>query len=85
MRKVAVTEGDKVEAEMRLGYSVNGYGMGDLVDHCKRVNDSDVERLISQYEESYAVTEPLRTRGEKRPSLREAARIELGLRHFHFC
>ncbi|PYY23888.1 MAG: L-arabinose isomerase [Acidobacteria bacterium] len=82
MRKVAVTEGDKVEAEMRLGYSVNGYGMGDLVDHCKRVNDSDVERLISQYEESYAVTEPLRTRGEKRPSLREAARIELGLRHF---
>src|SRR5213082_311200 len=82
MRKVAVTEGDKVEAEMRLGYSVNGYGMGDLADHMKQVSDSDVDKLISHYEESYAVAEPLRARGEKRTSLREAARIELGLRHF---
>ncbi|HVH89342.1 MAG TPA: L-arabinose isomerase [Terriglobales bacterium] len=82
MRKVAVTEGDKVEAEMRLGYSVNGYGMGDLVDHYKQVSDADVDKLISQYEESYEVTEPLRARGEKRGSLRDAARIELGLRHF---
>jgi L-arabinose isomerase len=82
MRKVAVTEGDKVEAEMRLGYSVNGYGMGDLVDHMKHVSDSDVDKLISHYEESYAVVEPLRARGKKRTLLREAARIELGLRHF---
>src|SRR3954452_16881975 len=57
MRKVAVTEGDKVEAEMRLGYSVNGYGMGDLADHMKQVSDSDVDKLISHYEESYAVAE----------------------------
>src|SRR5690349_3261485 len=71
MRKVAVTEGDKVEAEMRLGYSVNGYGVGDLVDHFKHVSDSDVDKLISHYEESYAIAEPLRTRGEKRASLRE--------------
>jgi len=82
MRKVAVTEGDKVEAEMRLGYSVNGYGMGDLVDHFKHVSDSDTDKLISHYEESYAIAEPLRMRGEKRASLREAARIELGLRRF---
>jgi L-arabinose isomerase len=82
MRKVAVTEGDKVEAELRLGYSVNGHGMGDLVDHMKHVSDSDVDKLIAHYEESYTVVEPLRARGEKRTSLREAARIELGLRHF---
>jgi len=82
MRKVAVTEGDKVEAEMRLGYSVNGFGVGELVDQLKQVSDSDVEKLISHYEESYAIAEPLRSRGEKRASLREAARIELGLRHF---
>jgi len=82
MRKVAVTEGDKVEAEMRLGYSVNGYGVGDLVDRIKQVSDSDVDKLISHYEESYTVAEPLRARGEKRASLREAARIEFGLRHF---
>jgi L-arabinose isomerase len=82
MRKVAVTEGDKVEAEMRLGYSVNGYGVGDLVGHLNDVSDSDVDKLISRYEESYAIAEPLRTRGEKRASLRDAARIELGLRYF---
>ena len=82
MRKVAVTEGDKVEAEMRFGYSVNGYGVGDLVDRFEEVTDSDVDKLISHYEEAYAVSEPLRGRGEKRASLREAARIELGLRAF---
>ena len=82
MRKVAVTEGDKVEAEIRLGYSVNGYGIGDLRDKLKQVSDSEVDKLISQYEESYVVAESLRTRGEKRSSLREAARIELGMRHF---
>ncbi|HKR28841.1 MAG TPA: L-arabinose isomerase [Terriglobales bacterium] len=82
MRKVAVTEGDKVEAEMCFGYSVNGYGVGDLVDRFGQVSDSDVDKLISTYEQSYAVAEPLRTRGDKRASLREAARIELGLRNF---
>ncbi|HWC18635.1 MAG TPA: L-arabinose isomerase [Terriglobales bacterium] len=82
MRKVAVTEGDKVEAEMQLGYSVNGYGVGDLVDRFKQISDSEVDKLISQYEEAYAVAEPLRARGNRRPSLREAARIELGLRTF---
>lgn len=82
MRKVAVTEGDKVEAEMRLGYSVNGYGVGDLVDHIKQVSETDVDKLISHYEKSYTIAEPLRKSGKKRASLREAARIELGLRHF---
>jgi len=82
MRKVAVTEGDKVEAEMRLGYSVNGYGVGELADHFKQVSDSDVDKLIFQYQESYAVAEPLQADGEKRSSLRDAARIELGLRSF---
>lgn len=82
MRKVAVTEGDKVEAEMRLGYSINGYGVGDLVDHVKHVSDSDVNNLISHYEKSYTVAESLREGGEKRASLRDAARIELGLRDF---
>jgi L-arabinose isomerase len=82
MRKVAVTEGDKVEAEMRFGYSVNGYGVGDLVDGFGQVSDSDIDKLISTYEHSYTVAEPLRTGGQKRASLREAARIELSLRNF---
>ena len=82
MRKVAVTEGDKVEAELRLGYSVNGYGVGDLGYCLRQVSDSNVDKLTSEYDATYTVTEPLSAKGQKRQALREAARIELGLRHF---
>jgi L-arabinose isomerase len=82
MRKVAVTEGDKVEAELRLGYSVNGYGVGDLAKYLGQSSDSDVDKLASQYDNSYEVAEALRPKGKKRDALRDAARIELGLRHF---
>ena len=46
MRDVAVTEGDKVEAQLRLGYSVNGYGVGDLVQRIKQASDADVDALV---------------------------------------
>jgi L-arabinose isomerase len=80
MRQVAVTEGDKVEAELRLGISVNGYGVGDLVDAVAGVEDSEVERLVGEYEHAYDVAPPLAEGGEQRESLRAAARIEAGLR-----
>ncbi|MFL6414679.1 MAG: L-arabinose isomerase [Bryobacteraceae bacterium] len=82
MRQVAVTEGDKVEAQIRLGYSVNGYGIGDLADRVNEVSDADVDKLVAEYEASYVLAEPLRAAGAQRQSLRDAARIELGLRHF---
>ena len=82
MRQVAVTEGDKVEAQLRLGYSVNGYALGDVVAHVDAASDAEVDRLIAQYEEQYVVAEPLRSGGSKRSALRDAARIELGLRAF---
>jgi L-arabinose isomerase len=83
MREVAVTEGDKVEAQIRLGYSVNGYGIGDLVDFVKTaVGDAEIDRLVAEYDDRYIVAEPLRPGGSNRPALREAARIELGLRAF---
>ncbi len=82
MRQVAVTEGDKVEAQMRFGYSVNGYGMGELAAAVDSVSDAEVDRLCSQYDDAYAVAEPLRKNGERRSSLRDAARIELGLQAF---
>jgi L-arabinose isomerase len=82
MRNVAVTEGDKVEAEIKLCYSVNGYGVGDLVQRIHQVTDAEVEKLTADYDEAYAVAEPLRSGGCKRQAMREAARIELGLRHF---
>ncbi len=82
MRNVAVTEGDKVDAQIRLGYSVNGYGVGDLVRLVRQVNDADVDKLTSEYDDTYAVAQPLRFGGSQRQVLREAARIELGLRLF---
>ncbi len=82
MREVAVTEGDKVEAQLRFGYAVHGYGVGDLVASVKAVTDADADRLMTEYDAQYAVDKDLRAGGTKRASLREAARIELGMRHF---
>jgi L-arabinose isomerase len=82
MRNVAVTEGNKVNAQIDLGYTVNGYGVGDLVQCVKQVTEAEVNHLTSEYEDTYSVAEPLRKGGCKRQSLLEAARIEIGLRHF---
>jgi L-arabinose isomerase len=82
MRNVAVTDGNKTNAEIRLGYSVNGYGVGDLVRHVEQVTDAETNKLTAEYDEIYAVAEPLRPGGNRRRSLEEAARIELGLRAF---
>jgi L-arabinose isomerase len=78
MREVAVTEGDKVEAQIRFGYSVNGYGVGDLVKFISQVSEFEIDRLISEYEDKYEIG----TAAAKGANLREAARIELGLRVF---
>ncbi|GHA70912.1 L-arabinose isomerase [Pontibacter akesuensis] len=82
MRFVAVTEGDKVEAEMKFGFSVNTYGIGDLVKVINQVSDGEIDTLTKEYEERYAVVEKLRKGGEQYNSLREAAKIEIGLRAF---
>ncbi len=82
MREVAVTEGDKVAAQIQFGYSVNGYGVGDLVNVVNGVSDRDIDRLIAEYEASYAIAPNLRKNGSQRGALRDAARIELGLRRF---
>lgn len=82
MRNVAVTEGDKVEAQAKLGYSVLGYGVADLHCSVQQVADCDVEKLLSEYDERYTVAPALRKGGERRQALRDAARIELGLRAF---
>ena len=82
MRYVAVTEGDKVEAEMKFGYSVNTYGIGDLVKAINEVSDTDINYLIQEYEDSYDIAEILRKGGAQHSSLREAAKIEIGLRNF---
>ncbi|KAA2243141.1 L-arabinose isomerase [Chitinophaga agrisoli] len=82
MRQVAVTEGDKVEAELQFGYSVNGYGIGDVVAKVKAVSDAEIARLTDEYEQLYNVAAPLRKGGDRYSTLQTAARIELGLRAF---
>jgi len=82
MREVAVTEGDKVGAQIRLGYSVSGFGVGDLVRVIDAVGDSAVDDLVNVYESHYEVAPQLRATGDRRSALRDAARIEVGLRQF---
>jgi L-arabinose isomerase len=82
MRNVAVTEGNKINAQIDLGYTVNGYGVGDLVQRVQQVTDAEANTLTANYDDAYAVAESLRKGGSKRQSLVEAAKIEIGLRHF---
>jgi L-arabinose isomerase len=82
MRDVAVTEGDKVEAQLRLGISVNTYGVNDLVAMVDAASDAATDALVAQYEDAYDVAPVLRRGGQRHESLREAARQELGLRAF---
>ena len=82
MRNVAVTEGDKVEAQIRLRYSVQAYGVGDLVARVDEVSDDDAGSIASEYDDTYDVDEELRPNGGRRSELLDAARIELGLRRF---
>jgi L-arabinose isomerase len=82
MRDVAVTEGDKVEAQIRFGYSVNSYALGDLAAAVNRVSEAEVDKLLTEYDRSYLVSGSLQPDGPRRRDLRESARIELGLRLF---
>jgi len=82
MRYVAVTEGDKVEAELKFGYSVNTHGVGDLVKVINEVSDKEIDKLCKKYEEQYKLVVNLKKKGSQHSSLREAAKIEIGLRNF---
>ena len=82
MRDVAVTEGDKVEAQLRFGVSVNTYGVNDLVAVVDRVADADIDKLVGEYADTYLVAPALLPSGDRHESLRYGARIELGLRTF---
>lgn len=82
MREVAVTGGDRLEAQIQLGWSTNGYGVGDLVARIAEVGDGEVDRLVEEYEAQYTLAPELRAGGARRESLRYAARQEVGMRAF---
>lgn len=82
MRFVAVTEGDKTEAELRLGVQVNTWGVTELADAVHAASESDVDALVAEYLDLYDVAPELHPGAERADSLRYGARIELGLRSF---
>ncbi|UYU32572.1 L-arabinose isomerase [Siccibacter colletis] len=82
MREVAVTEGDKVAAQIKFGFSVNTWGVGDLVAVVNEVSEGDINALIDEYESSYRLTAAAQVNGDKRQNVIDAARIELGIKRF---
>ncbi len=80
MRQVAVTEGDKVEAELKFGYSVNTHGVGDLVEVIQSVTETEVQNLVDEYAQSYKLGSELKKGNTKHESLKDAARIETGIK-----
>lgn len=82
MREVAVTEGDKVEAQIKFGWQVNGWGVGDLVERVTAVSESAVNALMDEYASRYEIDGSAKAEGPARKAIREQARFELGMRAF---
>jgi L-arabinose isomerase len=82
MREVAVTEGDKVEAQIKFGWSISGFGVGDLVDRINQISETEVDKLMQEYAVLYDFAPEARIEGVIRNSIREQARIELGMKSF---
>jgi len=82
MREVAVTEGDKVSAQIQLGYSVSGYGVGDLAEMVNAVSEPEIKDVLAEYESIYEISKEAKESGGLYDRLNEAARIEKGLRNF---
>jgi L-arabinose isomerase len=82
MRYVAVTEGDKTEAELRFGVQVNTWGVNELAEAVHAASDADIDLLVTEYEDLYDIASELRSGGDRHDSLRYGAAIEVGLRSF---
>ncbi len=82
MREVAVTDGDKVAAQIKFGFSVNTWGVGDLVAVVNEISNGDISALVDEYESSYRLTPAAQVNGAKRQNVIDAARIELGMKRF---
>lgn len=82
MRRVAVTEGNKVSARSVFGYSVEGFGLGDLVEYLETISDAEIDRIVQEYESRYHLSPELARGGERHSALRYAVRQELGIKSF---
>jgi L-arabinose isomerase len=82
MRSVAVTEGNKVSAEIQFGMSVHGYGVGDLVAYIDNVSDGDVDKLIEEYKEVYKIDSAILANSKDFQTIKDQAKIEIGMKAF---
>lgn len=82
MNNVAVTDGDKVEAEMRLGYHVDNAPIATLVPYVEAVTDAEIDALVAEYEKIYDFAADCKKGAEKHQFVRDAAAQEIGLRRF---
>ncbi|KOP70843.1 arabinose isomerase [Bacillus sp. FJAT-21351] len=82
MRNVAVTEGDKVEAQIKLGWTVNGYGVGDLVQYINDISDVEINQLMEEYSDQYEIVDDGLVAGPVQEAIRYQAKIELGMKNF---
>ncbi|WP_291379314.1 L-arabinose isomerase [Demequina sp.] len=82
MRFVAVTEGDKTEAEAVFGAQINTWGVNELVERVNAATDAQVDALIAEYIDLYDVADELLPGAPRHQSLRDGAAIEVGLRAF---
>ncbi len=82
MRDVAVTEGDKVEAVIKLGWTCDAFGIGDLVEEIEKVSNDEIEDLMKLYEEKYDICEEGKIEGKTRDSIKYQAKVEIALRRF---
>ena len=82
MREVAVTEGDKVEAQIKLGLSVNTWPVGDIVKIVDGVSETEIDKLVQEYNETYEFDKDAKVGGKYHESVRYQARIEAGIKSF---
>lgn len=76
MRDVAVTDGDRVESEIRYGWNVNYYGIGDLADIANSVTESEIDEQMRKYENKYELAT------DNIQAVREQARYQLAVERF---
>lgn len=82
MRDVAVTEGNKVNAQEKFGFSVYGFGIGDLVKYVDSIKENEITGLIEEYKKSYDINPIILNNENNLAKLKESAKIELGLQKF---
>ncbi|MDR2731459.1 MAG: L-arabinose isomerase, partial [Treponema sp.] len=85
MREVAVTEGDKIEAQIKFGWQVNTWGSGDLAVRYANITNAQAENLVQEYEAMYELAPELRTAGKARDAMLEQAKIEIALKEILVC